>query len=214
MAKSLSVHRRKANLVDLFLVSRPGVVSYLFKAASNFDVGPSAIQMVPQSGFCSVSARPFADGFSESQFRGRTRFMFAPSDYGLNDALPMWLCVSPVNADGTTGPDEALHLILPPYTAGRQAVVLAGAAPAGADASAALELQMQFQMQGLEIQNNGSGDLYISFERGGPEFLVSPLQTGFTNPSFVHATFSQLFVRGAGGSVQFSAMTSARNERL
>ena len=84
MAKSLSVYRRRTNLVDLFLVSRTGAKSYTFKAAVNFDVGAAPIQSVPQDGFRSPTA--FDSGPAEG-FRGRTRFTFNPADYGLDDTI-------------------------------------------------------------------------------------------------------------------------------
>lgn len=211
MAKSLSVYRRRVGLVDLFLVSRTGAKSYLFKAATNFDAAAVAFQSVPQDGFRSPNA--FDSGPSEG-FRGRTRFTFAPADYGLDDTKPIWIKIQQVNVDGTVSADEAFHLIPPYNPQGRKAVVLAGNAPNGASIAASLELQLPHQMQGLELQNNGSNDLYVAFEPGGPEFKVPPLTTGFTNLSVNYPTVSQLFVRGNGGAVAFAAVMSDRNEAL
>lgn len=211
MAKSLSVYRRRTGLVDLFLVSRTGAKSYTFKASTNFDVAASAFQSVPQGGFRSPTA--FDSGPSEG-FRGRTRFTFAPIDYGLDDTKPIWLRIQQVNVDGSLGTDEAFHLIPPYAPAGRKAVVLAGSAPNAASLAASLELQLPHQMQGLELQNNGAQDLFVAFEPGGPEFKVVPLSTGFTNLSFQLPTFGQLFVRGNGAPVAFTAVMSDRNEAL
>lgn len=211
MAKSLSVYRRKAGLVDLFLVSRAGAKSYLFKASTNFDVAPVAFQSVPQDGFRSPNA--FNSGPAEG-FRGRTRFTFAPSDYGLDDTKPLWLKIQQVNVDGSVGPDEAFHLVFPYNPQGRKAVVIAGSAPNAASLAASLELQLQHQMQSMELQNNGGQDLYVAFEPGGPEYRVPPLSTSFTNLSFNYPTVSQLFVRGSGAAVAFAAVMSDRNEAL
>jgi hypothetical protein len=211
MAKSLSVYRRRAGLVDLFLVSRAGAKSYLFKSATNFDVGAVAFQSVPQDGFRSPTA--FDSGPAEG-FRGRTRFTFAPVDYGFDDTKPIWVKIQQVNVDGTVGADEAFHLVLPYNPQGRKAVVLAGNAPNGASIAASIELQLPHQMQGMELQNNGGQDLYVAFEPGGPEFTVPPLSTRFTNLSVNYPTVSQLFVRGNGAAVAFAAVMSDRNEAL
>lgn len=211
MAKSLSVYRRRAGLVDLFLVSRTGAKSYTFKASTNFDLAAVAVQSVPQDGFRSPTA--FDSGVSDG-FRGRTRFTFNPTDYGLDDTKPIWLRFQQVNVDGTVGADEAFHLIPPYNPQGRKAVVIAGSAPNGASIAASLELQLPHQMQGMELQNNGGQDLYVAFEPGGPEFKVAPLSTGFTNLSINYPTVSQLFVRGNGAAVAFAAVMSDRNEAL
>lgn len=210
MAKSLSVYRRKPGLVDLFLVSRTGAKNYVFKFASNFDVGFTAFQTVPQSGFRSPTA--FDSGPAEG-FRGRTRFTFNPADYSMDDAKPMWLRIQQNNVDGTVGADEAMHLILPPGSQGRKPVVLNGNAPAGAAIANSLELQLPHQMQGIELQNNGAGDMFVAFEPGGPEFRVSALSSGFTNLSMNYPTISQMFVRGTALTA-FAAVLSARNEAL
>lgn len=209
MARTLSVYRRRPGLVDLTIASRPGVRAFIFKHAPNFDVGAVPFQQVPITGYRSPSA-PIgpAEGF-----RGLTRFAFNPSDYGIDDAKPIWLRVSAVNVDGSVGPDEALHLVMPFPPHGRRAIVLNGLAPSGADVSESLELNLPFQCQGLEIQNNGSQNLHVAFEPGGPEFLVFPLSTGYTNLAVNYPAFHQIFVRGDGGPVNFSAVTSARDEK-
>ncbi len=210
MARSISLYRRRAGLVDLTVAQRDGVRAFVFKYASNFDVAPSAIQQVPRDGYRSKSA--FDTGVAEG-FRGKTRFTFNPADYGIDDAKPMWLCVQPLNVDGTLGATEALHLVLPYSSQGRRPVVIAGTAPSGASVAASLELQLPGQLQNLELQNNGASDLFVAFEPGGVEYDVKPLSTGFTNLSMVYPAFSQLFVRGSGATVAFSAVASARDER-
>lgn len=207
MAKSISVYRRRAGLVDLTIAQRVNVLAYVFKQAANFDVGAAAFQQVPRDGFRSPNA--FDSGPGEG-FRGLTRFTFKPSDYGIDDTKPIWLKVAPVNVDGSVGADEPLHLVMPYLAQGRRPVVLNGTAPAGATVADSLELNLQYQCQNLELQNNGGSDLFVAFERGGPEFQVEPLSTGFTNLSTVYPAFSQLFVRGG---VAFAAVMSARDER-
>lgn len=210
MAKSISVYRRRAGLVDLTVAQRATARALIFKAASNFDVAAVAIQQVPKDGFRSPNA--FDSGPAEG-FRGLTRFTFKPSDYSLDDTKPMWLRIQQLNVDGTLGADEALQLVMPYAAQGRRPVVLNGTAPNAASVAASLELNLQYQCQNLELQNNGAQDLYVAFEPGGAEFVVKPLSTGFTNLSTVYPAFSQLFVRGNGATVAFSAVMSARDER-
>jgi hypothetical protein len=206
MAKTISVYRRRADLVDLWVAQRDGIRAFTFKAASNFDVGAVAFQTVPRDGFRSPNA--FDAGPSEG-FRGRTRFTFKPADYGLDDTKPLWLKIAPVAADGSVGPDEAYHMLLPYSSQPRRPVVLNGTAPAGATVADSLELNLPQQCQNLELQNNGGSDLFVAFERGGAEFVVKPFTAGL-NLSMVYPCFSQLFVRGG---VAFVAAMSLRDER-
>jgi hypothetical protein len=210
MAKTISVYRRRADLVDLWVAQRDNVRAFVFKYAANFDVGAAAFQTVPRDGFRSPGA--FDAGVSEA-FRGRCRFTFKPADYGIDDTKPMWLRIAPVATDGSVGADEAFHLVLPYSSQPRRAVVVSGSAAAGADVSASTELNLPMQCQNLELQNNGAADLFVAFEKGGAEYQVEPLSTGFTNLSMVYPCFSQLFVRGSGGAVGFSAVMSLRDER-
>ncbi len=212
MAKTLSVYRRRANLVDLFLVARQGAKSYLFKSAPNFDVGAAPMQSVPKYGYRSSSAPEQAS--SDSQFRDRVRFTFNPSDYGLDDTKPFWLRIQQVNMDGTVGPDEAYHLILPYGPMGRKAVVLRGQAPSGASLADSREIQLQHQMQGVSVQNDGSVDLYMAFDPGGPEMRIAPLSSGHVNVLSPYSTISQLFVRGDGATTTFGMIMSERNETV
>lgn len=207
MAKTISVYRRRTDLVDLWVAQRDGIVAYTFKVSVNFDIAPVAVQVVPRDGFRSPNA--FDAGPSEG-FRGRTRFIFKPSDYGLDDTKPMWMKIAPVAADGSVGADEAFHMILPYSSQPRRPVILNGTAPVGATVADSLELNLPAQCQNLEFQNNGGADIFVAFERGGAEYQVEPLSSGFTNLSMVYPCFSQLFVRG--GST-FSAVMSLRDER-
>lgn len=210
MAKTISVYRRRTDLVDLWVAQRDGVRAFTFKVSANFDIAPVAVQVVPRDGFRSPNA--FDAGPSEG-FRGRTRFIFKPSDYGLDDAKPMWMRIAPIAADGTVGADEAFHVILSYSSQPRRPVVLNGTAPTGATVDDSLELNLPAQCQNLELQNNGAQDLYVAFERGGAEYRIAPLSTGFTNLSLVFPAFSQLFVRGNGAPVAFGAVMSLRDER-
>lgn len=209
MAKTISVYRRRTDLVDLWVAQRDGVRAFTFKAATNFDAGAVAFQTVPRDGFRSPNA--FDAGPSEG-FRGRTRFTFKPSDYGLDDTKPLWLKIAPVATDGTVGADEAFHMVLPYSSQSRRPVVLNGNAPNGATVADSLEINLPQQCQNLELQNNGAQDLHVAFERGGAEYVVKPYTAGL-NLTTVYPCFSQLFVRGSGAVVAFAAVMSLRDER-
>ena len=76
MARSISIYRRRPQLVDLYLRQRPGIAAYQFKAANNFDVAvPVLFQTVPAQGFRSATV-PDDTGFTDRQFRDTTRFRF------------------------------------------------------------------------------------------------------------------------------------------
>jgi len=212
MPRSISVFRRKPDLVDLWVQKRDGVASYNFKTASNFDDTFIAFETVPSTGLASVGAQNY--GFDTSQFRDKTRFRFDPDDYGIDDTKPIWLLYSENYTDGSTGPDEAIHLIYP-VLQGRSPVVLNGAAPSGATFVDSLEINLQTQCQNFVISNKDAAEtLLIAFAASGPEFEIPPSATPFTFSNVI-PTSSQLFVRcGVEATIDFNLICSVRNEAI
>lgn len=203
MARSLSLVRRRANLVDITIAARANVASYKFYAMSNYDGTPTLFDTVPIYGKRSATV---VDSSYGEQFKNLTRFLFNPADYSLTDTSPIWLQIKQVATDGTVETDfEAAQLILPYSSQPNRPVVLKGSAPSGTSITDSLELQLPGQCNNLVLQVDGATDMQIAFEPGGPEQRVPALSTEFTNFETVYPAFTQLFVRGDGGASSFSA---------
>lgn len=217
MARSLSVTRRRSHLVDLNLRARPNVAAYQFFAAANFDSSFTQFATVPAAGLRSVSVADI--GPTDGQWRGLTRFLFDPSDYtasvaAVDDTKPFYLQIKQVSTAGVVGSAEAMHLVLPYNSAPDRPIILHGTAPNQASLSAALEIQLPMQCVDWEFQDQGSVILFVAFEPTGSEFAVNPFATGFTNYHHIRTSASQLFVRGNGGTTEFYASLTLKNNPL
>ncbi len=102
-------------------------------------------------------------------------------------------------------------MVLPYSSVSDRPLVLSGTAPAGASIANSLELQLPAQCRNLQVQVNGSVDLYIAFEPGGTEMLVPALSTSFINLSLISPVVTQIFVRGDNLATQFNAVMSLKN---
>ncbi len=212
MTRSITLHRRRPNLVDLTLQVRPGITSYKFQSASNFDASFTTFANIPASGYASSTA---ITGFgSEQAYRGLTRFIFNPADYSITDTSPFFVRIIPA-INGVDEPTEAIHMVLPYSSSPDRPVILTGSAPSAGSLSGSLEIQLPGQCRGLEIQNNDAGnDMYVAFEPGGPEHRVPAIATTFTVFTTIVPVFTQLFVRGSGGAVPFNAIMALRNNPI
>jgi hypothetical protein len=202
MARSISIVKRATNVVDLCLVSRPNVVSYNIFAASGFDQTFTKFASVPA--FTGLRSPTVAcQGMVASQYRGRTRFLFNPNDYttvvpAVIDSSPFFVQIQQVNADGTTGPIEAMHLILPYSTVQNRVFVLHGNVPAGATIANSLEIQLPMVCCDFEFQDDGSTVIHVAFSPTDGEFVVNQLNFEFTNYRHVKSSSSQVFLRSDG----------------
>jgi len=209
MARSLSLVRRRTNLVDLVLQARAGVASYQFFSATNFDVAFTQFETVPAYG--KASATVVNTSYTDGNYRNQTRFLFNPVDYSLNDSAPLWIQIKQVSVDGTVGPFEARHLILPFSSQPNRALVIAGGAPSAIDITGSYELQLPMQCHNMRVQVDGGNDLYLAFESGGPEQRIPSLAAEFTDVSKTFDSFYQVFVRGAGAATAFNLTAALRN---
>ena len=221
MPRSISVTRRKPGLVDLSINRRPGVIGYQFSVASNFDSSLTIFQEIPICGYASLSARKYS-GTVGSQFRGKTRFIFDPTDYtsvvpAMRDDVPIFLSIRQRNSDNTLGSAEALHMLMPPSWSAFRPILLRGTVSLGANLLASTEIQLPMQCWDCEIQNGGGADLFIAFERGGvsgPEFRLPPASSVFRSLEQSYTSVSQIFIRGSGGATIIDGIFAARNEKL
>jgi hypothetical protein len=213
MPRSISVYRRRANLIDMNWPSRVNVQSYILKAATNFDGVFSSFANVSANGFRSKSVVDYS--FTSEQFRGKTRIMFNPTDFSLSDTQPIWIRIAAVATGGVIGSDETIHLILPYQPPANRMFILSGTAPSAVSIANSLELQLPQQCKNVIIQvNDAANDLYVAFEPNGTEFRVPTLKSDYTNFQSVYASVSQLFIRGNGGTSLFNLSAEIRDNSL
>ena len=154
MARSLSLVRRCVNLIDLSLQQRPGVASYKFFWASNFDGSFVQFDTVPAAGKRSATAANTSPGWGN---RNLTRFIFNPADYSIPDNAPIWIQIQAVTVAGVVGPSEAMHLVLPYSAEPNRPLVLKGVVPEAADIATSLEMQLPMQCINIQVQVDGEG---------------------------------------------------------
>ena len=213
MPRSISVYRRRAGLIDMNWPSRVGVQSYILKSATNFDGVFTTFANVSANGFRSKSVVDYS--FTSEQFRGKTRIMFNPTDFSLNDLQPIWIRIAQVAIGGAVGSDETIHLILPYQPPSNRIFILSGTAPSAATIAGSQELQLPQQCKNVVIQvNDAANDLYVAFEPNGTEFRVPTLKSDFTNFQSVYSSISQLFIRGNGGTSLFNISAEIRDNSL
>jgi hypothetical protein len=210
MARIFSVYRRKNNLVDLNWPIEPGIASYKMYFSANFDTAmPTQFDTVPLTGKQSLTV--LNNGFTDNQFRGKTRFLFNPDDYassGLDDTKPIYVSLVPVNFAGVSGTASSLHLILPYSPEPNRALILNGNAPSPGP----LEIQLPMLVHNMIFTNLDAGNtLNVSFEPTGPAYEVGPLATTSSIYPSTYPNASQLFIAGAGGSVAINVLASIRN---
>lgn len=202
MARSFSLLRRRASLVDIGIRVRSSVSAYKIKAATNFDGVFSLIETV-QANVGKRSANAVESPTSDSHYRHYTRFTFNPSDYSLTDTGQIWLTVTPVDLAGADGAEEARHLVLPYSAQPDRAFVVAGTAPT----TTPMELQLPHQVTSASFLNAAAVPLKVGFDAGGAELSIAA--SGSLNTTY--PAFSQMFVYGSGGTAAFSMVASLRN---
>lgn len=219
MARSISIYRRKPNLVDLLVRKRPGITGFRFGAAANFDATFTAFATVLNHGVKSPSVPDVYVGNVGSQFRDQVRFVFDPADYfatapALVDANQFFLRVESRNPDGSFNSPEAMHLVLPPPVEPNRAINLRGTVPSGASLAAALEIQLPGQCIDFDILNDGGASMFVAFHPTGGEHQVIPVTSSFNSYEQQLTSVSQIFIRGAGGTTTASMTFTLRNNEL
>ena len=216
MPRSISIVRRKANLVDLTIRRRTGITGFRFGASPNFDAAFVAFATVPNYGIKSPSVPDVAAGYVGSQFRDQMRFLFDPADYvatapALVDTDPFYLRVESQNPDGTFNAPEAMHLVLPASSNPNRPFIIRGTVPNLASLALSIEIQLPMQCNDFDIQNDGAAPLFLAFEPTGAEYQVLPVSAAFRAFEQYVTSVSQVFLRGAGGSTIISSAWTLRN---
>ena len=219
MSRSISVVRRKPDLVDLTVRKRPGIIGFRFGAAVNFDTAFTTFATVPNHGIKSPSVHAVHAGHVGSQFRDQVRFLFDPADYvataaALIDTDPFFLRIESQNPDGSFNVAEAMHMILPGPAQAHRALILRGTVASQASLAASLEIQLPMQCTDFDVQNDGAAPLLMAFHPTGAEYQVLPVTSAFSSKEQYTTSVSQVFLRGSGGSTTISSTWTLRNEAL
>ncbi len=219
MSRSISVVRRRTNLVDLTVGKRDNVQGYRFSVATNFNGSFSNFQTVPNSGFVSAGARGAVEAaMPGNTYKDKVRFAFAPSDYtptysALRDDTPFWVRIEPQTASGTYTLPESVHMIMPYDSGPLRGVIVAGIAPTGSVLTQSAEINLPQTCNDWEIQNMATGaDLLIAFEAGsaaGPELRVKPL----TSIKHSYTSVTRFYVRGDGTGVSFQSFFTIKSQQ-
>jgi hypothetical protein len=215
MARSISCVTRKTNLIGLVVPERPGKIGFRFSFAVNFDAAFTALQVVPNHGFRSVSVPPTAFG-NGTPFKNQVGFIFRPSDYtatipAMIDGIPLYLRVEAQNPSGTFDSPEAMHLVLPNRNDPNAPFMLRGTVPNAANLAASLEIQLPGRNFNWRIKVDGGSNLEVALDPGGPEYVVLPEPTTGRSYEQVYSSISQLFLRGAGGTSNISSTFTLGN---
>jgi len=168
--------------------------SYNVKNASNWDGSFTTMQAVSNTGAVSdrfrKSSEQVAAQVNANQLRHRTRFLFDPNDYSLDDNDVLFFQETPV-IDATEVFDGPIEIVMASrqYTDQRPPLILTGTVPVAADFDSSLELRLPRQTVSIEIKNSGGNPLFFAFGTGSAEwslaasgvFVDNRLSTGYLN---------------------------------
>lgn len=213
MTRTITVSRRRPGIVDTYVPKVYGVAGYRLKAATNFDVAFTTILTSTNVGFV-------GDGVDRrvidtQPLQNRVRFVWNPTDYGLDDTQPVWVKLYHVNGGGVETEMSAPTLITPDDTQflhrGAGHLMVRGTAPLAADASGALQLDFpRLQTDWRVLNEDPIGNAFVAFEPGGPENL---LRANSLTPQLVSfkAHSASIWVRGSDKPVLLSIHTTNSN---
>lgn len=206
--RDFNVIRRRTNIVDLLTPKRVGVEGYRLQAATNFDTTFTTLMTASiSSGYLDPTINSAVLHSVNAQ--DQIRIVFNPNTFtgaaGITDAKHFWLRFVPVDFAGSAGTPGVPHLVITDFEhSGNSRILIAGTAPQGAAVANSLQLYLPFTTQDLYIKNEqaaAGNSLYVADIPGGAEQQVAAQET----LSIFHGPVDTLLVRGAGGTVAFSA---------
>lgn len=225
MSTSPRLTYRFAHSVELAIHTKADVSAYQFLAANTLDAafaGGTAMFTVPAGGtFRSPTIRKKKIGTSLYESRGLTYAHYDPEDYWAgggtmpHDADGSYVTIVEQNAAGVSRPAGAILIVPPPafFTVTKPNLTVAGTAPNVAATATmippagALHFTLPHFADCVIITNNGGASLFVSFYSGLPEFEVLMGQSTY----FPSAGLDEVFIRGNGMTVPFSAFFSIVN---
>jgi hypothetical protein len=181
---------------------------------------------VPASGsYRSASIQRKRLGINEYSSRGLTYCYYDLEDFWIpagtlpHDSDVSFIRVAEISLDGVTVKPEGPILIVPPpafYTNTRPGLTVQGTAPSVAGLSTGLppDGSLHFILpkfsDSVNIRNLGGASIFISFHTGLPEYEVPAGQT----QQFFDAAMSDVYVRGSGAAIAFSAYFAIVNAEM
>ncbi len=189
MSRIISLRRRRPNLVDLYVPRTPGVVSWAFSTSTTFfDSSPTPAQTMNYTGFRTKDVPLAAMGPDFTAYKDKVRWVFDPTEYGLNDGQPFWLYLTTTDTTGATV-DYAPHLILPFASTPNRAYNIAGTIPT----TDTYELQLPGLTANQSVQVDGAASVTVAFDELGDGFKVFGTDAGL-DFSGTWQEFTQMFV--------------------
>lgn len=212
MERTLTVSRRRPGIVDTYVPRVNGVVGYRLKAAANFDGVFATILTSTNVGF--VGPGVDQRTLETQPTTGRVRFVWNPTDYGLDDTAHLWVILYHVDAASVETQVSAPTLVLPDQTQflsrGYGHVQIRGTAPS-AVAGSALQLDLPRLLTDWRILNESTTvSAWVSFEPKGPEYLLAANTTLAQFTSFKPNSAS-VWIRGDGGTAPISMHATFAN---
>lgn len=205
MNRTLSVIRRRANIVDTLVPFVYGVAGYRLKWAANFDAAVwTTFLTATNVGYLDPVVNPVV--IEAQPTSGRVRIVFDPATYSIPDTKSFWLELFHVAAGGAETQISAPSLILPDSAHhGIHQVTIHGDAPNAADSTGSLQLDLPRLMGDFRIHvETVDRNLYVATEQDGAEQQLRP--DTFPQSSNFSSTQGSLWVRGGGAVVTFSAI--------
>jgi len=205
MNRTLSVIRRRPNLIDCVVPFVYGVDKYRLKWNANFDGVFAQFLDSSNVGFLDPAINQATVDVQQTQ--GRVRIVFNPASYAIPDQQHIWLELWHVAPGGAETQMSAPSLVLPESAHhGIHQVTIHGGAPNAATSAGSLQLDLPRLMQDFRIHSEAAGGgnyLYVATEQNGPEQELRP--DTFPQYQAFYATQGSIWVRGGGGIVNFSA---------
>jgi len=175
--------------------------SYAVKNAANWDGAFAAMETVSfvsgaRSDKYQSSNAMMANQVYANQLQNRTRFLFDPADYSLDDKDVLFFQTSPVfgGVEVHTKPIEIV-MSTQQYRDQRTPLLLTGTAPAGASQDDALTFELPRKAIDFSIRNVSAGDnVFVSFGTGSSEISVGSNEKFSDN----RPGFERFSVRGDG----------------
>jgi hypothetical protein len=196
-------NRRRPGIVDFLVTPNALAGSYQIFGGASFDA-TTHLQLFAfgQTGFRDDTINPAVlDMLNQGD---RIRVVFDPAQHGLTDTVVNYLQLKYVTAAGGGAvvmspvtmllPDSMYH--------GYQVITVNGSAPQGAAPVNSTQIDLSRLARDLQVVNqSATNGLWVGTDAGGDPYYVAP---GAQYTTFI-GTVSSLFVRGAGGTVAFSA---------
>lgn len=216
-------------LVELVMHNSGDVSAYRFRAANTLNLAfttSTAMMTVPRGAtYRSRTLRQKGWGASIYMNRGLTFASYDPEDFWVggsnlpHDVDTSYLVVEEQNAAGVFRPQGPILIIPPPgfFKSTRPALVVSGTAPSvaasatGIPPEGALRFVLPRFADSTTITNSDAANsLYVAFGATSPEMEILFGQTVMLPDGAV----SEIFVRGQGGTVDFTMFFSIVNAEM